>query len=321
MTFRHVNTLIERVRRDSSFSSLMTTSGGTLGVSDSEIVDYFNDAQSVFVEMATGANSTVFQESLIIPLGSESVEISSTSLLMESRVVEVRYRGSPEASWSDVRKRPIHFIEDSPSSTCPKYYYLQNGQIYLTGGQLSGEVWITWERTPDYLGVPIATVSNFVASDGELSDLQVSYLSSSAGVSYSDTDWDLSDRFFNIVNRYGEIVMRNIEYNTIASGVLGFAGGRWNFLSYESLQEGDYIVCGQDRTTHSPLPKEAERFFIYYATEHVCGSRAVALEKLSFLQNRTDRALRSLESAYEIGDKDADFINFVEDDPLIDLGW
>jgi hypothetical protein len=320
MTCRHVKTLIDRVKRDSNFKSVISPISSTVGVQDSDIVDYFNDAQDHFVSMATSNNDTIFQDSVTFNIGSNAtVNVMNSPLAMEIKIVDVKYRRNSTHNWVDIPKVPINSVADPNYTIAPVAYYIQNGAVYLTGDPTEGEVWIIWEKRPDYQWFPVAQVQSVTDSGTQITALTASYLTGANGVTFTDSDWDMNDQYFCVVDRYGAIKMRNVEFDTVSSGVFTFIGGTgFTYDTGETMAVDDYLVPGQNVSSHSALPREAERYFIYYAVEQICGTKGASFEKQTFLRRRKDEALAELINSYQVGDKDYNEVQIVDDELMLE---
>ncbi len=317
MPCRHVNTLIQRVRQDSNFTSIVSPLSTTVGVQDNYIVDLFNDAKDHFAAKATEVNDTIFQRNATLTLGdADNTYNLVSSLSHDIRVVDVKYRYNDTSCWIDVPKGSIDLASDPQSVLAPISWYLQNGAIFLEGSATQGQIKLVWEERPDYLAIPIGTVSAFTSSTTELTATTISYYTG-----FGDDDLNnAGDLFFCVVNKYGQIVMRNVEFSSVTSGVVSF-GTSFAFQSGETIAVGNRILVGRDVTTHSPLAQEAERYFIYYATEQIAGTKGASFERQTFLRRRKEEALDTLITAYSVGDKDPTEFQEVDGELMLREGW
>lgn len=143
----------------------------------------------------------------------------------------------------------------------PSGYSVLGSQFLLHPPATGGSLRVTFAQELDRLSIRRGKISAHTKSA-----TQVTALTLDSGESSFDLTELLKHNHLCVVNRQGEVVMRNLEYDSIdGAGIVTITGAAFTFASGETLENGHYVVAGQNATNKSALPSFAERFLIEYA--------------------------------------------------------
>lgn len=310
---RYIGELLRRIRRDSNFK-LYTSS---TGIQDEEIIDLLNDAQSELITRISAVNTTQLQSEAILDIVSgQTVYNTKGRLLHNSKVVDVKLQFDGVEGWQSIGKQTIREIKGNYWDRV--VWALQNGNIVVDGrvdDQVT-KIKVIFEDFPYRLAKRAAIITDGAGSGGFVTEVSCSYLYANAE---ADFNADI-DRFFCVTDATGRTLMANVPYLSVASGVFTLPVGGYRYGAGETIDIGNYILIGKEVTTHSNISDDLERYYIYYVTEHLSGTKGASEERIKFLSDRTSIALTGIVESYTIGDKDYHEINIDDDDPMFNLG-
>ncbi len=303
---RYIGELVKRVRNDSNFN--LYVPNGT-GVQSHEIVNLLNDAQGIaLAKITTTAHSIApFQSEAIVSVvqGTETYNVRGV-LLHDIKIIDVQYRSSEQFRFRDLTKTSIGEINKAGSLAYK--WALQNGAVVIDVPEEENvsELKVIYEDRPPRLGLRAGLITEGTGKDGYLLTMKISYLND-----FADKDFNADiDRYFSVVDKDGNILMRNIPFKSISSGT--FSLDPYNYQEGESCDIGDYIVLGRDTSTHFKLGEVFVTYLVNYAVEKLTSSKGASEAKIEALRRTTSESLNVLVDSYLSGDKDAT-------DPNIDL--
>lgn len=294
---RYISELIRQVRNDSSFK--LFTSG--TGIQDIEIVDLLNHGQTIAVSkitQASGAQAPFQKEVIISVSGGVSNYFTKGLLLHNLKVIDVQFKAESSQKFLDLEKSTIREIGKAGA---PKYQWaLQNGDIVVEVPEsvVISELKIIYENKPLALAQRAGIIISGSGKDGQLLAMNINYMTN-----FSDANFNADiDRYVCVVDKDGKLLMRNIPYKNISSGV--FALDAFAYETGETADIGDYVVIGKDSSTHTSLGSEFEVYLVYFVVEQLSITKGVGEEKRKALTNRALSALETVVSSYSDGDKD-----------------
>jgi hypothetical protein len=282
MKSRYVGDIVLRIRADASFRYYTTTTG----IQNDEILDLINDGIDSYVSAATRVTQTLFQKTIQIPYVGLDTYFIRGSLVSDVKIVAIDVLYESSESYTPVRHSSIHAIHNNGTLGSPSWY-LQDGAVYfdqLNDSQVAG-IQVTYEERPKHLGLRAAKIIAGSGVGGQLSQLKVSFEQGFDSVNFNK----IGDPYFNIVNKMGTVLMANIPYESCSAGT--FTMSPYKFQSGETCTIGNYLIIGENKSSHSSLSREVEKYLVYYVTEQLGGIKGASDEKLAFLEKRTMKAL------------------------------
>jgi hypothetical protein len=309
---RYLGELIRRLRNDSNFKLYTSNTG----IQDQEIIDLLNDAQSELITRISAVNTTQFQSEAIIDIVSGQTTYNTRGrLLHNAKIVDVKLQFNGFDSWCDIGKQTIREVKGNTWDRVA--WALQNGNIVVDGrvDETVSKIKIIFEDFPYRMAKRAAIITDGAGSGGRVTAVSCSYLYPNAEI---DFNADI-DRYFCVTNASGTTLMLNVPYISVTNGVFTLPVSGHGYEAGETINIGDYLLIGKEVTTHSNVSSDLERFYIYYVTLHLRGTKGSSEEALKFLTDRTDVALSGIVDSYAIGDKDYTEINIDDCDPMFDL--
>jgi hypothetical protein len=261
---RIVDKLIDQVRAQTENEEV----SATIGIKDSEFLQYLNDAQDRLQSVVESTHPTAFVVEKVLDVVQD----------------QERYELPVDA----YKKNAITTVEFSPSSADEDYYHLEqtglksrqtsvqgfpvtyirrSGSILLqprpqSGGKLRLNYVKRINRLDKRRGVvSVVTLNN---SSRTITQLELDASSSNPVL---DTDTLNGENYICIVDRNGKMLMANIPIESVSAttGIVTVSAG-YTFEAGETLPVGAYVVSGMDTSTHSEFPRMAERYLIAYAS-------------------------------------------------------
>lgn len=299
----HVKGLINRVRRDSQSKVYSKNTG----VSNQQICDFLNEALHEIVSNISLQNSVFFQKMVTVPLGGDGTYSLRGQMFLDSKIIAVQAVGDSYLPNGNIPYRDIRESTTSVSTS----YYVQNGEIVLsTNLNLPSAIQIIYEdKLPEY-ALPFGKITAGAGSGGDVTAVTVSYLNG-----FDDTDInDIGDLYFNAIDKDGTILMRNIPYISVASGV--FTMNPYSYSIGETINVDDYVTLGKYTTSHIPISKEHKNFIVAHAVWRVRGHQGASFETQTHCKKVRDEFLKTLQDAHADPVKDYNTINVVDRDLL-----
>lgn len=261
---RDVKYLIEDVREQTE-NEIFTDSDNT-GISDNEFLRFLNDAQYRLHSVITQKHPSVFittTEPTVVP-NQESYTLPS-NIYINNKVSLVEF--SPTTN-----KKDYYVLEPSSNryrSTAvegdPDRYIRQAGAVLLAPVPTSAGslLRISYIRRPIALDIKRASIASVTLDTNNNTITALSFDVSTDSIDSAELE---KNNFFTIVDRNGNIKMKDIEYDNISTsdGVITVTSS-FTFESGETIDVGDYVVRGKYASTHSEFPASVERYLIAYA--------------------------------------------------------
>ena len=208
MTLRRSDLLITQVRR----STENQTSTTDTGVSDEEILQYFNDGQMNIQKFAANQFPSIFQEEELINAvqGQEAYSIPSDALL-GNRVDLVEYSTDGQERNYRVLAQGNKLERISGIDSTPAFYIRRSGVILLQPApdDASGLIRLTYQKRLPKIDVRRATIDSVTTSGSSITSLILD-----TTVEIQSTEL-LEDNRVTVVDREGVITMKNIPIDAI----------------------------------------------------------------------------------------------------------
>ncbi len=258
---RRLQLLIDQVRRETENEEVSDNTG----IQDSEFIQYFNDAQHRVQAKITAQHPTVFvtEESQNTVIDQEAYDLPA-DIYLDNKISMVEYSDTGfDADFFTLESRTIR-SRDTTFSGNPNFYIRRSGQILLVPKpQSAGTLRIQYTRQIAEVDLRRGIISAVTTDSTQLTALTLD----TAGTPIPDTT-DLAEHdFLCIIGKDGTTKMKNIEFDSIDSstGIVTLTANH-TFATGETAAIGDYIVGGQNTSSHSQLPRSIERYLIAYCT-------------------------------------------------------
>lgn len=256
---RIVDKLITQIRRQ-------TENENEAAIVNDEILQYLNDAQERLHARILEQHPVVFtaETEIDVSRGVSSYPIPDDAFL-NNKIISVEYSDTGLAD-DYYNLDPITLKERTNYEGFPINYIRRNGYILLDPiPQESGRIRVNYVKRVSHLDTRRGVVDVAVL-DTSTSSVSSLILDTSNSIAI-DGDALGEAEYICIVDKNGNFKMKNIPVDSVdtGTGVVNISSG-FTFNSGESISNGDYVVAGLDASTHSELPRNAERYLIAYAS-------------------------------------------------------
>lgn len=253
---RRIDRLITQIR-------LQTENEDTIGIKDSEFIEYINDAHHRLQSIIEAKHPNVFQKEKIIDT-TANVDIYDLpdDAYMDNKISGIQYSMSSGTDFYNIERLDEKRRDDAFSGT-PTGYIRRSGKIILQPKpQTAGQIRLLYVRRIEEVDLLRGQIEVAATSGSSITSLQLDASISSPALDSSALN---EDRFLCVVDSRGAIKMRNIEFDSVdsATGVVSITSG-FEFESDETISAGDFVVRGEDTSSHSQLPRMCERYLKAY---------------------------------------------------------
>ncbi len=249
------------------------TVNSTTDISDEEILQYASEAQDRIQSKILAQHPRVFVKEDTVASVQDQEEYSLPSdCYLSGRVHCIEYTDNSNSS------QPVYYKlipgternRQSHVSGIPKYY-IRRDKMDDTGGSFiaspkpstsSGQFRVTYVQKMDKLDIRRGVVSAVTLGSSTITSLTLDV----SGDPPIDDELSSNSDYMCVVDAIGTIKMRNIRFDSIntSTGVVTINSG-FSFDSGETISVGNYVVSGQNTSTHSKLPDSIERYTIAYS--------------------------------------------------------
>lgn len=261
---KRVDLLIKQIRRATENEEF----SDSIGITDDEILQYLNDAQTRLQSKIADSNTSIFIVDYITDTvkGQEAYDLPENTLLGNMvKSVEHAQSGANDEDFYKLEYVTL-YERNTNVDGIPSWYSRRNGQVLLSPlpQNSTGRIRIQYVRKLAELDKRRGIVSSVTlnTTDRTITELKLD----PAGTPPIDSD-SLGDRdYMTIVDRYGNVKMKNIPFDSIdtATGVVTITSG-FTYDEGETIAVGNYCAGGTESTTHSELPDICERYLLAYA--------------------------------------------------------
>ena len=235
----------------------------SIGIGDDEVLRYINEAQQRIQARIYATYKNVFTEEKVESIVADQEEYSlPADAFTGNAVSQVEFKSdSDEKNYYPLELRSIK--NRSVVSGHPDIYFRKNKKILISPvpETSNGSLRISYAKAVNKLDKRRGSVASVTDSGTQITAITLEVSTDSV-----DTDAVAKDNFLCVVDRAGNIKMKNIEYDSISgtTGVVTLTSNH-TYESGESIAVGDYIVVGKYTSTHSELPDHVERYLMAYA--------------------------------------------------------
>ncbi len=291
------------------------TENSTTDITDEEILQYISEAQDRIQSKILAQHPRVFVKEKTIAAVANQEEYSLPSdCYLAGRVLSVEYTDNASAAYPVYHKLRVGTERQRMShlSGIPTTYIRMDKMNDASGSFLaspmptnaSGQFRVLYVQKMDKLDIRRGIVSVATLNSSALTITTLTL--DTSGSPPIDTEMDNQD-YMCVVDGIGAIKMRNIRFDSIntTTGAVTINSG-FTYESGETIAVGNYIVAGQNTSTHSKLPDSLERYSI-----------AAAAYKIL----KRDSSNDSTEALAELGALEAEIIESFKDleDDLHDI--
>ena len=298
---KQIEYLIGEIRKESDNEDF----DATVGLTEEEIVKYINEAEDRLHSKISAVNKEIFTleyEDTVVA-DQESYNIDHRAHL-KNAIISMEYSHDSDVDNYYPLRPASRYNRRTGAKGDPARYIRSGGKYYLlpTPDQTGGKVRVTIKTKRRRLDKRRGLVKAVTLDSGTstITNLEINYV--------NDTTIDsteLSKRtHYTVVDKYGDIKMRNIKLSSIDSSVSYNAtltsDSSHTYASGESIAVGDYVVSGDYCSSHSEFDEQVERYIQAYAV-YKCLKKdssvdsAEALQELAQLEQDIIEAYRDVE--------------------------
>jgi len=268
---KYIQRLVNQIRKETENEE----SSAFTGITDSEFIQYLNDAQYHLQALITAQHPRVFVEEGIISTVKDQERYDlPEDILLENKVHSVEY-STDGKDYYNISQTNMKNRSDINETGYPSNYIRLSGQLLLTPiPSSSGFIRVNYIKKVKEVGLRIAAIAssttintsgtttlvldntNFTTDVDSLRDIEY--------ICILDRDGKpkLSNLNISVANLYNVVSGTSINLNTVDYKA------RDSDLNKTSLavDSGDYLVANKNTTTHSELPPSIERYLIAYTS-------------------------------------------------------
>lgn len=296
MTCTRLDILVRQARDATGNSNYSTTQG----IPQREFVKSANHAQERIYNKILQKRPSIFVKEgfLNSTAGTQSVTLP-TDIHLSHNVVSVEY--SPTGNVADYYPLELRSLRQRVNSTGhPESYVLRDGSLLaspIPPSTITNAFRLNYQYVLPELDIRRAAIADSTVTDGFLTMLELDPASA-----ISETLSDLSDGwvdYVSLVDRDGAIVAQGLPTEDYTAGTYTFTFDPGTFE--HSGGSGEFLVFGSYATTHSRLPKIAERYLYTYMQlfAQLRDSNAEALDTNPILKAIEDEILDGVEMLEE----------------------
>lgn len=255
---KYIGELIEAQRFD-------TRNEDITAITDLDLLRYNQYAQDRLYGLISLDYNWVFERQILIDIeaGENSYSIND-NLAFGTRITSVEYRHNPTSRYMPVPPTPDRYSDQTMTYTRPVYYRRRHGAIILepTPNVNTGNLRVTYERGLDRFALREARVLS--VPSGSTVDLTHGTYAAPTAITEAKL---VNGAFVCFTKADGTAIAYNCEIDSYNAGtnVITFVNPLVDYL-VEGFIDADlvnaYMTVGRYTSTHSPLPNEAEGFFI-----------------------------------------------------------
>ena len=269
----------------------------TSGISDTRIIQYFNDAQDHLQAaiITLFPNEFIVQKEISIVANQEEYTIPD-HVFINNKIVCVEYNSNNNSTDYDTLRQGT--IRDrNTAKGWPSYYIRRSGKILLNPIPQSsqGKIRVSYYRELDDLDIrrgkisAVSGVTSTTFTNIDLTDTDPVPDETSKPINLTNTDYICT------VDRYGAVKAYAIPVNTYTtSSDLLTPTAAHVFGTGETVAVGQWVVFGKYATTQSALPDNCERYLLTYVQKRLM---------------TTDESNTSLEEDAELKTIESDILN------------
>jgi hypothetical protein len=253
-----IDKLISQIRKQ-------TENENEAAIDNSEILQYLNDGQERLHAVVSAKHPKAFIETKeydIVP-GQADYELP-VNVFLDNKVLNVEYSYSGQTD-DYYPLDPITLKERTNYSGYPTNYIRRSGKVTLDPipDTTSGKIRVEYVKRINHLDLRRGVVDVITTDSSTITSLvlDTSNLIAIDGDAFNDVE------YVCLVDKYGNIGYANIPVDSVdtSTGVVTITSG-YEFSAGESASAGDYIVVGENTSTHSEFPRNCERYLIAYAS-------------------------------------------------------
>lgn len=246
------------------------TENSTTDISDEEILQYVSEAQDRIQAKILEQHPRVFiKEKTIAGVASQEEYSLPSDCYLAGRVLCVEYTDNAAAA-SPVYYKLKPGTERSRQShlTGVPTTYIRRDKMNDTGGSFlaspapsssSGQFRVTYVQKMDRMDIRRGIISAVTLTGSAITALTLD----TSGSPPIDTEIVDNHDYLCVVDAVGTVKMRNVRFDSIntTTGVVTVNSG-FTYESGETAAIGNYVVAGENASTHSKLPDSLERYLI-----------------------------------------------------------
>lgn len=256
--------LVERIRRYTATQSFTDSGvlGSQIGVQTQMIVDLFNEANHALHGTIYGNAPALYIKTATIDISADTESYTlPTDAFLGVNVLSVEYKyGDGSGDYYKLRKKDIH-MRDTVITGEPQYYIQHNNRILLNPIPATAKtdgIRVTYEAQQPEVDVRRGKVS---AVDNATNPTSITVTGFGAATTAFEGSAD--PEYITVVDKDGNQQMRNIAVSAFDSGT-GVFTCSVSAEAGESVAVDDYVVIGDNSSSHFQYPDFCEAFLTTY---------------------------------------------------------
>ena len=259
----YIEHLIDEIRNHTENEDF----SNSIGIKDAEFIRFINDAQYRIHSLIVQQHQDSFlkEKEIDVVASTEAYSLPS-DIYLNNRIRHVFYKDTSNDKDYYLLK-PATLNNRQPGYTgYPSYYIRTADKILLNPvpAQSNAKIKLYYTRMLPRVDKRRARVGAVTLDNATNSITSLSF-----NITTESIDIDALEKrnFFSVIDRNGNIKMKDIEYDSIdtGTGVVTITNG-FTYEDGESISVDDYIVPGKNSATHLDLPESIERYVIAYTS-------------------------------------------------------
>lgn len=249
---RRVELIIDMARKQSQNTRYDSSSG----VQQDVFVQMLNNAQDTLTMEVQNLKTKYFKKQVVVDVVANQEIYSYPSDTYMQHLDTIQWTDSVNGTYWTTLYKTYTKEKVTLKPGYPFGYTPMEDGIHLNPPIVSGQLWMTFVRSPKRLQKRAGKVTVATISSGNLTALTVD----SSESSFDQTEIN-TQNYLCVVDKFGNVKASNILYDSVnSSGV--FTLSSFALASGDTVSVGDYIVVGQDCTNLPQWPDICEGYLI-----------------------------------------------------------
>jgi hypothetical protein len=257
---RRATQLVKAIRRQSENEQIDPDDG----IGDDEVLQYLNDGQERLEAAIIRTHEKAFAaDSLIDLVRDQEIYTLPFGTFINHNLIAVEYSFTGTVSDYIPLRRGKH-IERTSFRGFPSFYIPRVREILInpiSDRSVTSGIRITYNPKHPRMDKRRGIVTAVTLAGSAVTNLVVD--ATSGEVSYDPSDFEEFDRI-SVVDVDGTQKMKNIPLDNADSNGTLTVRSSFAFQTGETIAVGDYVVLGENATTHLQMPQICEKYLIEY---------------------------------------------------------
>lgn len=306
---RRLELLIKEVRRATENENASTTSG----ITDEELANYFNDAQTRLQARITAQHPRMFlAQSLISLVASTEVYGLPADIFLGSRIELLEWKfGSGTNDYEGIAHKALHERDTSYTSAGPYFYIRRDDDILINpvpSAALTDGLRLTYQKKLRDVDIRRGKIASAAKTGNVLDTITLSdpttLLNKDKELKTASDAVLQSIDYICVVDKDGVSVLDQIpidDYNKTTRVITVSASFSTTVAAATFV--GAYVVGGKVATSHSDLKDVCERYLVSYVTFKVL-RRDSNIQESEFQRDELIALESDIINAYQVPEED-----------------